>query len=78
MFFVCNVSTVCGVRGIMMHEDITDLENLILSASAGVCYDSAIFEIVCEEAEAYFAGDMTEDTVLNTIQKRALTVMKER
>jgi len=59
-------------------EDITDLENLILSASAGVCYDSAIFEIVCEEAEAYFAGDMTEDTVLNTIQKRALTVMKER
>jgi len=22
VFFVCNVSTVCGVRGIMMHEDI--------------------------------------------------------
>ena len=59
-------------------EDITDLENLIMSASTGICYDDAIFEIICEEAEAYFAGDMTEDIVLSTIQKRATTVVKER
>ena len=40
--------------------------------------DETVFMIIAEEAPAYCLGNKTLDDVVNSIQNRAATVVKER
>ncbi|MBO4928715.1 MAG: extracellular solute-binding protein [Clostridiales bacterium] len=58
-------------------SDIDELRHLIEKSTVADCYDSAIIDIICEEAAGYFAGDRTCDEVLKNIQNRTSLVVKE-
>ena len=58
-------------------EDLKVTRALIENASFSTGGDPAIFDIICEEAAAYFAGDRSLDDVLKNIQNRASIVVKE-
>ncbi len=51
---------------------------LIESVKVGVRVDSGILDIICEEAEAYFAGQKGLDDVIKVIEKRVKQVVQER
>ncbi|MBR5426046.1 MAG: carbohydrate ABC transporter substrate-binding protein [Clostridiales bacterium] len=59
-------------------EDSGEFRELVEGATICTGGDPVIFNIICEEAAGYFAGDRTEDEVLKNIQNRAMTVVKER
>ena len=58
--------------------DIDEFRELVEGATICTGGDPVIFNIICEEAAGYFAGDRTEDEVLKNIQNRASIVVKER
>lgn len=58
--------------------DVDEFRELVEGATICTGGDPVIFNIICEEAAGYFAGDRTEDEVLKNIQNRAMTVVKER
>lgn len=53
-------------------------ENMIGTVSGVLTSDKSISAIVTEEVQAYFAGQKDLDTVIDTIQNRAQTVIEER
>ncbi len=61
----------------VLQEDIDLTRILVTHASISTSGDPAIFDIICEEAAGYFAGDRSVEDVLANIQNRASTVVKE-
>lgn len=59
-------------------SDMETFRELVKGATICTGGDPVIFNIICEEAAGYFAGDRTEDEVLKNIQNRASIVVKER
>ena len=57
---------------------IDDLEQLILKVDRVCETDTAIENIMLEEAAAYFAGDRTKEDVAKNINNRAAIVVRER
>ncbi len=58
-------------------EDCDALYEVIYSANNSRVFDANIWDIVSEEAQAYFDGDKTLDQVVQTIQGRVKTYMSE-
>ena len=58
-------------------EDYDALYEVIYSANASKVFDANIWDIVSEEAKAYFDGDKTLDQVIPIIQKRVKNYMQE-
>ncbi|MBO4928716.1 MAG: extracellular solute-binding protein [Clostridiales bacterium] len=58
-------------------EDIYFVRELIKSATISTGGDPVIFNILCEEAGAYFAGDRTIEETLKNVQNRAILVVNE-
>lgn len=59
-------------------DDIDELEEQILKIDRVFEGDSAIEEIVIEEAGGYFAGSRTKEDTAKNINNRADILMKER
>ena len=58
-------------------DDCDALYEVIYSANNSRVFDANIWDIVSEEAQAYFDGDKTLDQVVQTIQGRVKTYMSE-
>lgn len=58
-------------------EDCDALYEVIYSANNSRVFDTNIWDIVSEEAKAYFDGDKTMDQVVKIIQNRVKTYMSE-
>ena len=71
------VDTLCEKCGMTDLEKSAFDEELERKHEARIT-DDAIMDIVMEEAAGYFAGQKSIDAVVNTIQNRAQTVLKER
>lgn len=67
-----------GQLALITEEDIEDVKELIRSVSHTFSTDSAIMDVISEEAAAYFAGDRTAEEVLKNIENRASMVVKEQ
>ena len=59
-------------------EYIDEMEQLILTVDRAYEMDTAIMDIMLEEAEAYFAGDRSKEDVAKIINNRATTAVRER
>ena len=59
-------------------EDIDTVRDLVENTSISTGGDPVIFDILCEEAAAYFAGDRTVEEVLKNVQNRATLVVMEQ
>jgi len=58
-------------------EDCDGLHEVIYSANNSRIFDANIWDIVSEEAEAYFAGEKTLEQVVQIIQNRAEIYIRE-
>lgn len=58
-------------------EDVETVYNLALSAKKQAVYDTSLFNIIQEEASAYFAGTKTLDEVLPLMESRITIFLAE-
>lgn len=62
---------------VVKEEDIDTLRSLAERCDTTICHDTAVFNIISEEAAGYFAGDRTLDDVLKNIQNRTKLIVQE-
>ena len=58
-------------------EDIDALCDLMDHADASCAMDQSMFDVISEEAAAYFAGDRSMDEVLKLIENRTSLIVSE-
>lgn len=61
----------------VIDEDFSTFKELAENVTISTGGDPAIFNIICEEAAGYFAGDRSVEEVMKNIQNRASIVVKE-
>ena len=62
---------------VVLEEDIDTLKSLAEMADTMISDDETVFNIITEEAAAYFADDRTVDEVMKNIQNRTKLIVSE-
>ena len=58
-------------------EDVERIYTIATSVSKRLGYDESVYNVISEEASAYFAGEKSVDEVTKLINNRVLIVLSE-